>query len=130
MSSTLKYLINVHARFQKIDYFTTLHAFIRSCTFYGYLERCRPALLLHPAHFDAFFEGLSFPNFVSKQLQCSLTYVICALQYFVLYNNMYQTSILSINNSFSKLELVLHSLITDYTPCTFITYPLTLHILK
>ena len=59
-----------------------------------------------------------------------LTYVICALQYFVLYNNMYQTSILSINNSFSELELALHSLITDYTPCTFITYPLTLHILE
>ena len=54
-ATTLKYLINVHARFQKIDYFTTLHALIRSCTFYGYLERCRPALLLHPAHFDAFF---------------------------------------------------------------------------
>ena len=69
----LKYIINMHARFQKIDYFTTLHALIRSCTFCGCLERCRPALLLHPAHFDAFFEGLSFLTIVSKQLQCPLT---------------------------------------------------------
>ena len=30
---TLKYLINVHARLKKLDFFTTLHTLIRSCTF-------------------------------------------------------------------------------------------------
>ena len=47
---TMEYLINVHSRLLISNFFITLHALIRSCTFIVFWRKFQSARLLHPAH--------------------------------------------------------------------------------